>query len=77
MWRLMITFVAVVDVAVVVVYQAIDGNGMTVRAWFEVMDQMTSRGRITHDELARGMRMLELHSKGRKKQRVLSPEKVQ
>lgn len=55
--------------------QAIEGNGMTIRGWSEVMDQMASDGKITQKELARGMRLLELHG-GRRKQVVLTPDKV-
>lgn len=48
---------------------------MTVQGWFEVMNQMSSKGKVTRNEFARGMRLLELNG-GKQKQEVLTPEKV-
>lgn len=56
--------------------QAIEGNGMTVRAWFEAMDLIAINNMVTQCELSQGMRMLLVHSVDRKKQPVLTPEKV-
>lgn len=56
--------------------QAIEGNGMTLRAWFEVMDNMAIDNMVTQAELSSGMRMLQSHNSSRKKQPVLSAEKV-
>lgn len=56
--------------------QAIEGNGMTVRAWFEAMDQIAINNMVTPSELSQGMRMLLVHSVDRKKQPVLTAEKV-
>lgn len=56
--------------------QAIEGNGMTIRSWFEAMDQLSLDNRVTMPELAKGMRMLEMHGKNTKKQRVFTTQKV-
>lgn len=56
--------------------QAIEGNGMTVRSWFKAMDQLAVDNRVTLAELAKGMRMLEVHGKDAKKQRVFTTKKV-
>lgn len=56
--------------------QAIEGNGMTVRAWFEAMDKLANNSMITPRELSSGMRMLQSHNSSRKKQPVLTSEKV-
>lgn len=50
---------------------------MKIVGWFEVMDQMSCQGRVTQEELSRGMRMLELHGAAGKKRKVLTAEKVQ
>lgn len=55
---------------------AIEGNGMTLRAWFEVMDQLTINDMVTQTELSSGMRMLQSHNSSRKKQPVLTAEQV-
>lgn len=57
--------------------EVIEGNGMTVRDWFEIMDQLAVGNMVTQSELSRGMRMLELHGKSTKCVPVLSPEKVE
>lgn len=56
--------------------QAIEGNGMTIRAWFEVLDQIAISNMVTQNELSQGMRMLQIHSADRKKQPILTTEKV-
>lgn len=56
--------------------KAIEGNGMTLRAWFEVMDQLAINNMVTQTELASGMKMLQSHNSCRKKQPVLTAEKV-
>lgn len=56
--------------------QAIEGNGMTLRAWFEVMDNLAINNMVTQAELSSGMQMLQSHNSSRKKQPVLSPAKV-
>lgn len=56
--------------------QAIEGNGMTIRAWFEVMDQIAINNMVTQHELSQGMRALQIHSMDGKKQPVLTAEKV-
>lgn len=56
--------------------QAIEGNGMSLRAWFEVMDHVAINNMVTQTELASGMRILQNQKSIRKKQPVLTPEKV-
>lgn len=56
--------------------QAIEGNGMTLRGWFEVLDQLAIDNIVTQSELIRGMRMLEMNGTDRKKQPVLTADKV-
>eukprot|EP00752_Nemacystus_decipiens_P007651 g6840.t1 len=57
--------------------QAIEGNGMTLRAWFEVMDSLAINNMVTQAELSSGMRVLQSHNSSRKKQPVLSADKIQ
>lgn len=56
--------------------QAIEGNGMTLGAWFEVMDQLAINNMVTHAELSSGMRMLQSQNSSRKRQPVLTAEQV-
>lgn len=56
--------------------KAIEGNGMTIQAWFEAMDQVSINNMVTQHELSIGMRILQDHHTDRKKQPVLTTEKV-
>lgn len=56
--------------------QAIEGSGMTLHAWFEVMDQLAINNMVTQAELSSGMRKLQNHNSSRKKQPVLTAEKA-
>lgn len=56
--------------------QAIEGNGMTINGWFEIMNQLSTDNVVTQSELARGMRMLEMNGTDAKKQAVLTADKV-
>ncbi len=57
--------------------QAIEGSGMSVSAWFEVMDDLAINNMITQTELSKGMQILQTHSSGRrKKQPVLTADQV-
>ncbi|CBN79756.1 conserved unknown protein [Ectocarpus siliculosus] len=56
---------------------AIEGNGMTIRTWFEIMDQLSNNNMINQSEFSKGMEMLQNHSTERMKQPVLSAEQIQ
>ncbi|CAM9152661.1 unnamed protein product, partial [Ectocarpus sp. 13 AM-2016] len=57
--------------------EAIKGNGMTIRTWFEIMDQLSNNNMINQSEFSKGMEMLQNHSTERMKQPVLSAEQIQ
>ncbi|CAN0023315.1 unnamed protein product, partial [Scytosiphon promiscuus] len=57
--------------------KVIEGNGMTIQAWFEAMDQVAINNKVTQEELSVGMRILQDHHTLRKKQPVLTVEKIQ
>lgn len=56
--------------------QAIEGNDMSISAWFELMDDMAINNMITQTELSKGMQILQTHGSGRKKQPVLNADQV-
>lgn len=56
--------------------EAIEGNGMTVHDWFQLLDQLSTEHLITQTELAKGMRMLERHGPATNKHPVFTSEKV-
>lgn len=56
--------------------KVIEGNGMSIQAWFEAMDQVAINDKVTQEELSMGMRILQDHHTDRKKLPVLTAEKV-
>lgn len=56
--------------------QAIEGNGMTIRTWFEIMDQLANNSMVNQSEFSKGMKMLQNHSTERMRQPVLTAEQV-